>query len=297
MKAAALGRTVAPKTRTFRVKVFKERVWVFILYVLLTVGALPLLFPFAFMLSTSLKAKGEVLLLPIKWIPSHLMWQNYYQAMFGVMPLWRYMWNSVLVVAANQIGDVFICAVVGYAFARGRAPGKNILFAILLSTMMLPGHVVLVPTYVLFSMVHLRNTLWSLIVPGLFAGNAFFIFLFRQFFQTIHPELGDAAKIDGCSNWGVFGRVYLPLATSVLATVSVFSFFNNWNSFLWPLILIDDKEKLTLAVALKYFQGAHTTEFTLLMAASLIALVPCLILFFVAQRYLIQGIVVTGVKG
>jgi multiple sugar transport system permease protein len=287
----------ASRSRTISRRAVKDGLRNLTLYTVLAVGAVPFLLPLVFMISTSLKPKGEVLLVPIRWLPSHIVWDNYYQALFGYMPLYKYTWNTMQVVAANLIGDVFVCALVGYAFARVRAPGRNILFALVLSTMMLPGHVVLVPTYVLFSYVHLRNTLWALILPNLFAGNAFYIFLFRQFFQTIHPELADAARIDGCSQWGVFGRVYLPLSKPVLATVAVFSFFTHWNSFLWPLILIDKKERLTLAVALKYFQGSHTTEFPLLMAASVFALTPCLILFFVAQRYLIQGVVVSGVKG
>ena len=296
MSTATLSRPVVTRRPGLRRRVVIETFQKILLYVLLTAGALPLLFPFAFMLSTSLKPAGEVLLIPIRWIPSHILWSNYYQAVVGYK-LYIYIWNSLQVVLANQVGDVLVCAMVGYAFARARAPGRSALFAVLLSTMMLPGHVTLIPTYVLFSYIHLRNTLWSLILPNLLAGNAFYIFLLRQFFQTIHPELGDAAKIDGCSQWGVFARVYLPLSTPVLATVSVFSFLSHWNSFLWPLILIDDRSKITLAVALKFFQGAHSTDFPLLMAASVIALIPCLVLFFVAQRYLIQGVVVSGVKG
>jgi len=269
----------------------------FILYVILIVGSLPFLFPLLFMVSTSLKSKGEVLLVPIRWIPSHFIWGNYYEAMFGYLPLYWFMWNSIKVVAGNLVGDVLVCALVGYAFARLRAPGRDLCFIIVLSTMMLPGQVVLVPTYILFRYLHLLNNHWSLILPNLLAGGAFFIFLFRQSFQTISPELGDAARIDGCGLFGVFWRIYLPLSKPALATVAIFSFFWNWNNFLWPLILIDAQDKFVLAVGLKLFQGAHTTEFPLLMAASVIALLPCLILFFSAQKYFIQGVVVTGVKG
>jgi multiple sugar transport system permease protein len=268
-----------------------------VLYIILLAGSIPFIFPLLFMLSTSVKSKGEVLLVPIRWLPSQFLWSNYYEAMFGYVPLYLFMWNTVKVVVGSLIGDVLVCALVGYAFARLRAPGRNILFIIVLSTMMLPGQVVLIPTYILFRYLNLLDTHWSLILPNLLAGSAFFIFLFRQFFQTISPELADAAKMDGCGLFGVFWRIYLPLSKPALATVAIFSFFGNWNNFLWPLILIDTNEKYTLAVGLKLFQGAHTTEFPLLMAASVIALAPCLILFFSAQRYFIQGVVVTGLKG
>ncbi len=155
--------------------------------------------------------------------------------------------------------------------------------------MMLPGQVVLIPTYILFRDLNLLDTHWSLILPNLLAGNAFFIFLFRQFFQTISPELADAARIDGCGLFGVFWRIYLPLSKSALATVAIFSFFGNWNNFLWPLIFIDTNEKYTLAVGLKLFQGAHTTEFPLLMAASVIGLLPCVILFLRLRSILFKG--------
>jgi multiple sugar transport system permease protein len=267
------------------------------LYIILIAGSIPFVFPLLFMLSTSVKSKGEVLLVPIRWLPSHFLWSNYYEAMFGYVPLYLFMWNTVKVVGGSLIGDVLVCALVGYAFARLRAPGRDILFIIVLSTMMLPGQVVLIPTYILFRYLNLLDTHWALILPNLLAGSAFFIFLFRQFFQTISPELADAAKMDGCGLFGVFWRIYLPLSKPALATVAIFSFFGNWNNFLWPLILIDTNEKYTLAVGLKLFQGAHTTEFPLLMAASVIALAPCLILFFSAQRYFIQGVVVTGLKG
>ena len=268
-----------------------------VLYVLLIAGSLPFIFPLLFMLSTSVKSKGEVLLVPIRWIPHAFIWANYYNAMFGNVPLYLYMWNTVLVVIGSLIGDVLVCALVGYAFARLRAPGRDFLFIIVLSTLMLPGQVVLIPTYILFRYLYLLDSLWSLILPNLFAGNAFFIFLFRQFFQTISPELADAARIDGCGLFGVFWRIYLPLSKSALVTVAIFSFFANWNSFLWPLILIDSNDKYTVAIGLKLFQGQHTTDFPLLMAASVLALLPCVILFFAAQKYFIQGVVVTGLKG
>ena len=226
------------------------------LYIVLLAGSIPFVFPLLFMVSTSLKTKGEALLIPIRWIPSEIMWSNYYEAMFGFVPLYLFIWNTIVVVAGSLIGDVLVCALVGYAFARLRAPGRDLIFIIVLSTMMLPGQVVLIPTYILFRLLGLLDSHWALILPNLLAGSAFFIFLFRQFFQTISPELADAAKIDGCGMFGVFWRIYLPLSKSALATVAIFSFFGNWNNFLWPLILIDTHEKYTVAIGLKAISGS-----------------------------------------
>lgn len=268
-----------------------------LLYIVLIVGAVPFLAPLLFMVSTSLKSQAEIFVVPIRWIPRVFVWRNYYDALFSSIPFYLYIWNTIKVVVGNLIGDVLVCAFTAYGFARLRAPGKNVLFMLVLSTMMLPGQVMLIPVYVLFGYFNLIDSLWSLVLPGLFAGSAYFIFLLRQFFQTIHPELGDAAKVDGCSLLGIFWRIYLPMSRPALATVAIFSFFGQWNSFLWPLILIHKEENFVISIGLKRFQGAHTTQYGLQMAASIIALLPCMLIFFVAQRYFVQGIVVSGVKG
>ncbi len=270
-----------------------------ILYLTLLAGAIVFMIPFVWMITTSLKDQSEVMLLPIRWIPRRLLWSNYVKALFGVIPFMTFFKNSMIVVSLDLIGDVFVCALVGYGFARLRAPGKNILFLIVLSTMMLPAQVVLVPTYVLYKYLGWLDTLYGLIVPNLLASGAFFIFLFRQFFQTIHRELDDAAKIDGCGLLGIFWRVILPLSRPALITVGVLSFFEHWNSFLWPVILLKSEENYTVAIGLRFFQSYATesTNLPLLMAASIATLLPCLLIFFLAQRYLVQGVVVTGVKG
>jgi ABC-type glycerol-3-phosphate transport system permease component len=268
-----------------------------ILYVLLIAGSVPFLAPLVFMISTSLKSQAEIFIVPIRWIPRVFVWRNYYDALFSSIPFYLYIWNTVKVVAGNLIGDVVVCALVAYGFARLRAPGKNALFILVLSTMMLPAQVMLIPVYVLFGYFKLIDSLWALILPGLLAGSAYFIFLLRQFFQTIHPELADAAKVDGCSLLGIWWRIYMPLSRPALATVAIFSFFGQWNSFLWPLILIHDENNFVISLGLKRFQGAHTTQYGLQMAASIIALLPCMLIFFLAQRYFVQGIVVSGVKG
>jgi len=267
-----------------------------LIFLFLLAGCIPFLAPLAFMLSTSIKDKADIFTVPIRWIPHRFLWSNYTDAFWGYLPFYTYIWNTVKVVAGCLIGDVLVSSLAAYGFARLRAPGKNVLFVIVLSTMMLPGQVVLIPTYVLFKWFKLIGSLWSLILPNL-GGAAYYIFLFRQFLQTIHPDLGDAAKVDGCSLLGTFWRIYLPMSRPALITVAIFSFFGQWNSFLWPLILINNEKNYTVALGLLLFQGAHTTEWGLQMAASIIALTPCLLMFFVAQRYFMQGIVVSGVKG
>ncbi len=286
---------IASSRRSFRWYLGK---WIVptLVFLFLLAGCLPFLGPLAFMLSTSLKNKAEIFVVPIRWIPHEFLWKNYLDALYGYLPFYLYLWNTAKVVLGNLVGDVFVSALAAYGFARLRAPGKNVLFIVVLSTMMLPGQVVLIPTYVLFKWLKLIGSLWSLILPNL-GGAAYYIFLFRQFLQTIHPELGDAAKVDGCSLLGTFWRIYLPMSRPALITVAIFSFFGNWNSFMWPLILINKEKNYTVALGLLLFQGAHSTEWGLQMAASMIALAPCMIMFFAAQRYFMQGVVISGVKG
>jgi ABC-type glycerol-3-phosphate transport system permease component len=269
------------------------------LYVILIAGSAAFLIPFIWMLSTSLKSQSEVLMLPIRWIPERWLWSNYSAALFGVVPFLTFFKNSMIVVAFDLIGDVFVCALTGYAFARLRAPGKNMLFMLVLSTLMLPEQVLLVPTYILYKSFGWLDTLYGLIVPNLLASGAFYIFLFRQFFQTIHRDLDDAAKIDGCGLLRIFWSIMLPLSRPVLVTVGILSFLAHWNSFLWPLILLKSEENYTVMIGLRYFQSYNTESSNLpqLMAASIVALIPCLVIFFFAQRSLIQGVVISGVKG
>jgi ABC-type glycerol-3-phosphate transport system permease component len=277
----------------------RRRAGAVILYLVLLAGSVLFLIPFVWMITTSFKSRSEVMLLPIRWIPEQWLWSNYHAALFGVVPFVTFFKNSLIVVAFDLIGDVFVCALVGYAFARLRAPGKSFLFILVLGTLMLPEQVLLVPTYVLYKTLGWLDTLYGLIVPNLLASGAFYIFLFRQFFQTIHRELDDAAKIDGCGLLGIFWWIMVPLSRPVLITVAILSFLAHWNSFLWPLILLKSEENYTVMIGLRYFQSYNTESSNLpqLMAASIVALIPCLVIFFVAQRSLIQGVVVSGVKG
>jgi multiple sugar transport system permease protein len=264
---------------------------------LIVIGAILMLTPFAWMISTSLKPEGDVFLIPIQWIPRRFVWSNYPEALTFV-PYARYFFNSMQVAVLAVLGTVLSSSLVAFAFARLRGPGKNILFIILLSTLMLPGEVTLVPVYLLFRHLGWLDTYMPLIMPSWLGGNAFYIFLMRQFFLTIPTELDDAAKIDGANLFHIYARIVMPLSKPALATVAIFAFFTNWNSFLLPLIYLNTAEKYTLPVGLRlYLSSLANSHWNYLMAATLVAIIPPLVLFFISQRFFVEGAVLTGVKG
>jgi multiple sugar transport system permease protein len=278
-------------------KKFRSLVQRGIATMLILIGATIFMIPFYWMVRTSLMHLGEIFLLPIRWLPSKFLWQNYPEAIRAV-PFLLYFRNSAFVAATGIIGSVLTSAMVAYAFARLKAPGKEVLFIILLATMMLPYVVTLVPVYLLFRSLRWLDTYKPLIVPQYMGGGAFYIFMLRQFFMTIPIELDDAARIDGCGFFGIFWRLILPLSKPALATVAIFSFYSNWNDFMGPLIYLNTMEKYTLPIGLTFFVNIRgTTHWNLLMAASVVVLMPCLILFFAGQRYFVQGITLTGLKG
>jgi ABC-type glycerol-3-phosphate transport system permease component len=259
-------------------------------------GALVIMLPLLWMISTSLKQQHETYLMPPWRLPAVPQFGNYPQAL-TLMPFARYYLNTVTVVVPVLLCDVFINSLVAYGFARLRARGKNVLFVLVLSTMMLPAQVTLIPLYIIFAKLGWINSYRPLIVPSMF-GNAFFIFLLRQFFRTVPKELDDAARIDGCGYFSIFWRIILPLAKPALACVAIFSFMWTYNDFYGPVIFLNSNEKFTAALGLQTFlvkRGA--TMWQLLMAASVVNMTPCVLLFGLAQRYFIQGIVFTGLKG
>jgi ABC-type glycerol-3-phosphate transport system permease component len=263
---------------------------------IIVVGAVVVLIPFVWMLSTSVKSNAEVFLIPVRWIPRQIELSNYAAATTAI-PFWRYAINSVYISMMVVIGSVVSSSLVAFAFARLRAPGREVLFIILLSTLMLPGEVTLVSTYLIFHYLGWLDTYNPLIVPYFF-GSAFYIFLLRQFYLTLPIELDDAAKIDGCGYFGIFARIVLPLSKPALATVAIFAFFNSWNQFQAPLIYLNTMEKFTIPVGLNFFIDQYSgTPWNQMMAASLLAMIPCLVVFFFAQRTFIQGAVLTGLKG
>jgi multiple sugar transport system permease protein len=255
-----------------------------------------LLLPFFWLLSTSLKRPSEVYQFPPIWFPAP-QWGNYIEAL-RLVPLHQYALNTFTIVGCVLIGTVFSCSFSAYGFARLRAPGRDTIFMVLLATLMLPGAVTLVPTYLLFNSFGWVNTLLPLIVPAFF-GNAFFIFLLRQFYMSIPRELEEAATIDGANPFQIWWHIMLPLSKPALATVAVFTFVATYNDFFTPLIYLTDDSRRTIAVALSYFQGSPRVgpQMHLLMAAVALSIIPPLVLFLAAQRYFVRGIVTTGIKG
>lgn len=266
-------------------------------YIVIVFGAVLMLIPLFWMVSTSLKAEGQVFLIPIRWLPDPVLWRNYPEAL-TFQPFWRYFGNSVFVTTLTVLGSVLTASLVAYAFARLRAPGKDFLFVILLSTLMLPGEVTLVPVYLLFRNLGWLDTYRPLIVPSWFGGSAFYIFLLRQFFMTLPTELDDAAKIDGANLFTIYWRILMPLASPGLASVAVFAFFSNWNNFQSALIYLNTIEKYTIPLGLRlYLSTIQNSHWNYLMAATVVSIIPPVLVFFTSQRYFVEGAVLTGVKG
>ncbi|WP_308638386.1 carbohydrate ABC transporter permease [Paenibacillus silvisoli] len=274
-----------------------ERLSTWFSYALLVLGSIVILVPFAWMISTSLKMKADVYIFPPQWIPNPIQWHNYVEA-FTTFPFDLYTYNSLIIVVFVLIGTLFSCSFSAYGFSRLQAPGRNFIFMVLLATMMLPSAVTMVPIYLFFNKLGWVDTFMPLIVPAWF-GSAFFIFMMRQFFMGIPYELEDSARIDGCSTYGIWARIMVPLSKPVLVTVAVFTFMGTWNDFMGPLIYLTDENKRTLALGLSYFQGSARSapDLHLLMAASLYAIAPCVILYFLCQKIFVKGMVFTGVKG
>ena len=256
-------------------------------------GALFLL-PLVWMVASSLKPDYEIFATPPVWWPREPRWANYVEALTA-QPFARYARNTVVIAVASVIGHLLSCTVVAYGFARLRAPGRDQLFLLVLATLMLPYPVTMVPLYILFARLGWVNTFLPLIVPAFF-GNALYIFLLRQFFLQLPPELEDAAQIDGANLLQLLFYVILPMATPALVTVMIFSFQAAWNDFLAPLIFLQDQSKYTLMLGLSLFRGSYQIEWAHLLAAALVTMLPVVALFFVAQKAFIEGITVPGAR-
>jgi ABC-type glycerol-3-phosphate transport system permease component len=263
-------------------------------YALAGCGAVLFLLPLFWMISSSLKPDYQVLEFPPRWLPEPIQWSNYPDALTYV-PFGRYALNTLFIAVGMIVGHVLSCTIVAYGFARLRAPGKNKLFLVLLATMMLPYPVTMVPLYIGFKSVGWVNTFLPLIVPAFF-GSPFYIFLLRQFFLTIPPELEDAARIDGANTPQTLWYILLPNLKPALTAVTVFTFQAAWNDFLPPLIYLHDQSKYTIALGLNFFRSSYDIRWGHLMAASLVTMLPVIIVFFLAQRLFIQGITLTGIK-
>ena len=277
----------------------RTRVQQAVLYVVILTGAVGLSVPLLWLISSSLKDQARIFIYPPQWIPDPVRWDNY-SRVFEQIPFlrfyWNY-WNTIVVTGLAVVGQLLSASLVAFGFARLRFPGRDALFLILLSTIMIPYHVTLIPTFVLFRILGWLDTYAPLILPYWLGGGAFYIFLLRQFYMRLPIELDDAARIDGASTLGIYWRIILPQAMPALGVVAIFTFLNHWNDFFNPLIYLNTTEKYTLALGINLFRGYQTTQWNLLMAASVMVTAPCILLYALAQRYFIQGIVFTGLKG
>lgn len=261
-------------------------------YVLMTIIGIILLIPLLWMVFTSLKPMEEIVRYPPTFFPEKIVWENYLDTI-AAFPFWRYARNTLFITVLVVIGNVLSNSFIAYGFAKLDFPGKKLMFALVLSTMMIPGFVTMIPQYVLFSKIGWVGTYLPLIVPSFF-GNAFNIFLMRQFYLSINNELIEAAEIDGANHLYIWSHLMLPLTKPTLITIAINSFNAAWNDFLGPLLYIQDQEKYTLQIGLQVFQNQATTQWNYLMAGATLVLIPTILLFFFAQRYFIEGMDLTG---
>ena len=253
------------------------------------------LFPFFWMIRSSLMTKTEIFGAPMKWLPKVPQWSNYVEALSQI-PFMKFFMNSFFLVIVNIVGKLLSSSLVAFGFSRINFKGKNICFALVIATMMIPWSVLLIPQFMLWSLAGLYNTYFPLTVPAFFL-DGFYIFLLRQFFQTLPREYDEAAIIDGAGYFTIYSKILMPLCKPALMTVCVFTFMNTWNDFIGPMIYLKDVNKYTVSLGLQQFISQYTTEWHYMMAAATVAIVPMIIMFFFAQRYFIEGMTFAGVKG
>jgi ABC-type glycerol-3-phosphate transport system permease component len=276
-------------------KAVRNGIRIVVLYLIILVMAALTLVPFLWMLSTSLKVREQLYAFPPEWIPNPVSFESY-RVLFDPLPFDTFFWNSLKIAMLALAGTLLACSLAAYAFARLRFPGRDAIFALLLTTMMIPAQVLLLPLFILYKNIGWLDTHYPLWVPAFF-GSAFGTFLLRQFFQSLPTELTDAAKIDGCSHFGIYWRIILPLSGPGLATLGIFTFMGSWNSFLVPLIVVNKIDLRTVPLGLAALQGSNEIRLNAVMAASTLSILPILIVFFFAQKYFVEGVVLTGIKG
>jgi multiple sugar transport system permease protein len=269
------------------------------LYLILIVLSCVMTLPMFWMVSTALRTEDLVVKVPPVWIPWPLVWENFPASLeYTGQPVYLYAWNTVQISVLSVLGTVLSSSIVAFGFARLEFPGRDTLFTLVLSTLMLPFAVTMVPMFIMFHAIGWLDSFKPLIIPAWFGGGAFNIFLLRQFFLSIPKEYDEAARIDGAGSWTILWRIIVPLSKPGLAAVTVFAFVYYWNDFLWPLVVISKQEHFTLSLFLATFQVAQrATPWNLLMAAATIVMLPTVIVFFFAQRLFIQGVALTGLKG
>ena len=267
-----------------------------ILYLVVIVLSVIFLSPFVWMLSTSLKTQEEIYSISKSILPEKIYWTNYKLAVTE-MPFLRYFFNTAVITILVVVGICFSSSLVAYAMSKIEWKGKKILFPVIIATMMIPSQVTMIPLYIVYTKMHMVGTILPLTLPYFLGGGAYYIFLLRQFFPTIPNSLVESARIDGASHFTIYSRIMLPLCKPALTSVGIFAFMFTWSDFMGPLLYLNKQEQYTLSIGLQAFMGTHFVEWGPLMAASTIFTVPVILIFFFAQKYFIEGITVTGIKG
>lgn len=265
-----------------------------LLYIVLILIAVIMVVPFLWMLSTSLKTQYDAVKIPPVWIPDPPQWENYVK-LFTEQPMSQFMLNTIKIVFFVVLGQLFFSSLAAYSFARISFKGRNVVFFFYIATLMVPGQVTMIPTYLMFAKAGLTDNHLALILPAFF--SAFGVFLLRQFFMSLPRELEEAAEIDGCNPFMTYWRIMLPLVVPAMLTLGVFTLMNTWNDYMGPLIYLSSPEKYTMTLGIAYFKGVYTTQWNLVMAGSIVSVVPILIAYLCAQKYFIEGIAFSGVKG
>lgn len=266
-----------------------------VVYVVIILLSVIMLFPFYWMIRSSFMTNREVMTVPIKWLPTRLSLENFIEA-FKRANFARYFLNSIIIVVINVIGSVLSSSFIGFGFSRLEFKGKNIWFALLLATMMIPGTVLMIPQFIGWLKVGAYNTFVPLTIPCFF-GNAFYVFLTRQFYAGIPKEYDEAALVDGANYFTIYSKISMPMIKPALSTVAVFTFMGVWNDFMGPLLYLDNENLKTISLALQNFMGQHQNDWNLLMALSTVITIPMIVIYFAAQKYFVEGITFEGVKG
>jgi multiple sugar transport system permease protein len=293
-ETTVLAKGATPRSTTSALMLGRRVVVSILFYALVSAGAAVMILPMVWMVTTSLKDQAEVFSVPINWLPLPLHLDNYSRA-YAFVPWVQYYFNSFFVAISHVVLTLTFSGLAGFGFAKYRFPGRTICFWIVLSTLMIPFQVIMVPLFIVTRQLGWLNSYAGLIIPG--AVSAFGIFLMRQFLQTLPDDLFSAARIDGASEWGLFWRIALPLARPALATLAIFTFTGSWDSLLWPLIVTTKVQLRTLPLGLALFNSEYGNDYTGLMAATTAATIPVILLFVLLQKQFVQGIVMTGLKG
>lgn len=296
IRAEQLKNVHVPRQSFLQSQRVRRRFALMLTYVICIAFSVVMLLPLVWLIRSSLMSLDQIFLFPPEWIPKPWLWSNYPDAL-TTAPFGRYFFNTMVIVGLVVSGTVISATVSAFGFARLRWPGRDIVFGAMMTTMMLPYAVTLIPTFIIWSKLGFTNTIVPLTLPAWFGGGMFNIFLLRQFFRGIPRDLDEAAMLDGANPLRILWDIIIPLSRPALITVGIFSFLGTWNDFLNPLIYLTDSNKFTLAIGLSQFKGLYNSEWGLLMAASTVVFVPALVLFFFAQRYFVEGIAVTGLKG